>query len=87
MVKPRCLPRRDGLPFALYSFGADGKAGGEGRERCGGERGEGHCSPQFNRVKPAWATGPLRRLITSRPSSHSRISANTSCATLSAGAR
>lgn len=25
-------PGRDGLPFALYSFGADGKAGGEGND-------------------------------------------------------
>lgn len=24
------IPGRDGLPFALYSFGADGKSGGEG---------------------------------------------------------
>ncbi len=26
------IPGRDGLPFALYSFGADGKAGGEGND-------------------------------------------------------
>lgn len=24
------IPGRDGLPFAIYSFGADGKSGGEG---------------------------------------------------------
>jgi general secretion pathway protein G len=27
------LPGSDGQPFALYSFGADGKAGGEGDAR------------------------------------------------------
>ena len=26
------IPGRDGLPFAVYSFGADGKAGGEGND-------------------------------------------------------
>lgn len=26
------IPGRDGLPFALYSFGADGKPGGEGND-------------------------------------------------------
>lgn len=26
------IPGRDGMPFALYSFGADGKAGGEGND-------------------------------------------------------
>jgi len=26
------IPGRDGMPFAIYSFGADGKAGGEGND-------------------------------------------------------
>lgn len=26
------IPGRDGLPFAIYSYGADGKAGGEGND-------------------------------------------------------
>lgn len=26
------IPGRDGLPFAIYSFGADGKPGGEGND-------------------------------------------------------
>ncbi len=26
------IPGREGLPFAVYSFGADGKAGGEGND-------------------------------------------------------
>ena len=26
------IPGRDGLPFAIYSWGADGQAGGEGND-------------------------------------------------------
>ena len=26
------IPGRDGMPFAIYSFGADGKSGGEGND-------------------------------------------------------
>ena len=36
------IPGRDGMPFAIYSFGADGKAGGEGNDADVGFLPQGH---------------------------------------------
>ena len=59
--------------LAILGFQDDG-VGGKGFGR---EFGQGHDLAQLRRVKLAWATGPLSRPITSRPSSQSRIRAKT----------